>query len=1321
MAGFDPLEDFAGREEQIRAFEGLLKPRGSKWVMLVQGISGTGKSLLVDWLRENRCAGIASAKVTLSPSLNEFDFLHRFTNQLDRRVAETYARQSAELESEAQRNPLVNLTYSPTTTMKASLGGSIKESAQSGELNLNLGEYAAAAERDKRARHLEALESSLAPLSGQVWVLFIDESEHLANPSLSRFIFEELGPRLHAGFPGFRLYLTGQEVPQSSFAPHERLYFQLDSFTQVETARLLEAVGVDDREAHQALYEFSSGHPLLVGMVLEDLTWRGGGFDLQDFRQAIADLDEGARTRWIYDRVIARFQHTTARKTAADLALFEWFDLGLLRAIYGEEIDAEAFQEMVAWTFVKSLETGRWRCHDAIRKLLKPQRMELDRGSAGETYARAFEAYNQRLAAEVERTGQELFNDRLDYVSAALSSIQEVSARQAENYLLDEIAWAINDLQDVYLYTLARYCDQAGLPETLRETGRRLKSTLADLSLRRWTKSSVDFIRQLGDRASDSGDKGLAANLYYGGARLAGQIGLPSLAIEMAGLAVSAQDGADTRALLVETTMLAGDLQGAEQILSEAQQNFDDSMALRTAAIRLTLQQDRKQEAVELLTQAILDFPGDNADARMMLAELLIEDEAFEQALTQIDAVLEQDPGNEQAQIYHDDLMVHLGRVEEFIGELSQRGRMQAHLLDTTLIDSLISDRSAYQRLINSVLEDPEAITRVPALLAAEAGAHRGDLENLVKITALINKKWPDLREMTDSKLAIAYMNNNQLEAAAELLQRIVAGPAPPMDSFVMLNKYYTLKGEFEQSRRVLEKVVEHYPWAQDLVDRMIGVALLQEKGSDAVLEYLDSIGKTRERGPYARLTQAEALLKSARFAEAREILDLLVYTEDPSTLNRVGMITVRMYLAGLLIRLGEPDQALELGRQLLTIFGDNSRAIREACLIYAMLGKEDELRRDSASLGRISYAAEAQIRTTLSSLLLQRNQSAEGLLAELKDHPDRLEILIALDQFLTGQGKTDDLNAAIAQAEEIAPGLMSTYYRLQREILAQFGPGQVQAFRQALDQNPDNPLLRLALVRTLQNLGERDKARAELATLRERTPDYTEISLAVEAQLLIDAGELEEAERLIQPYGSADQTPKYLIQTWRLLYRARDDYAAWIALNESVAERFPELRPAAFEQIANIYNELGDYERSLEIIAQIEADRGALPPGMRISQAVALARQGEVERAAAILQEVAGLPGVAPDLSISALLTLGDLLKESEDPDGAEQAYRQATQVDRRVAQPYINLATALSERKAWPEAYEALQTAVSLEPASLGEHEAMLRELRQKAQAAA
>lgn len=1320
MPSFDPLEDFAGRGEQIRAFEKLLKRRSPKWVMLVQGISGTGKSLLVDWLRENRCQEIANAKINLSPSLRALDFLHRLASQLDRDISESYAKRIAGLDAEAQRNSLVNLTYAPTTTMKASLGGSVRDASQSGEFNLNLGEYAATAERDKRERHLEALDASLSPLSDQVWVLFLDESENLSNPGLSNFIFDELIPRLHAGFPGFRLYLTGQETPQSTFAPHEKLFFQLDSFTQAETTKLLQKLGVDDQEAQRTLYEFSSGHPLLVGMVLEDLSWRGGGFALQDFRDAIADLDETARTQWIYDRVIARFQNPTARQTAADLALFEWFDLGLLRAIYGVEISAAAFQEMIAWAFVKSMEMGRWRCHDAIRKLLKPQRMDLDPQAGRETYASAFEAYNQRLASEIEKTGQPYFNGRLEYVTAALSSIVEVSAKQAEDYLLKEIAAGISDLQDVYLYTLSRYCEQADLPETLDENTRRLKAALADLSLRRWSKESVVFIEQLGDHAANNDETGLASSLYYGGARIAGQIGLTTLAVELSQKAVSAEDGAANLALLVESTLLAGDLRSAADILAEAQENYSDAVELRTAAAELTLRQGQREEAIEQLTKVILDFPKQNANARMILAELLIEDEAYEQALKQIDAVLEQDPGDERAQSYHDDLMIQLGRVEEFLEDLSQRGTMQAHLLDTSLVDSVLSDRGAYNRLINGVLENPETTARIPALLAAEVAAHHGDLDNLQKVTALINKNWPDLKWLCDTKLAIGYFKNNQLEPAAKLLQGVVNSPAPPIDSFAMLSEYHVIKGEFDQARRVLRSLLDHQPWAQDLVDQMIASTYFREKRPDAALEYLDSIEEERVIGPYAKIARAEGLFQLGRNKEAREILELLVYTEDPSTLNQAAMIKVRSFLAGLLIRLDEPDQALELGQQLLTNFGDSSKAIHEACTIYAMLGKEEELRRDAASLGRTSYATEAQIRTTLASLLLQRNHSTDGLLDELKAYPERLEIIIALDQYLTGQGKTQDLNAAIAQAEEIAPGLMSTYYRLQKEILAQFGPSQVQAFRQALEENPENAILRLALARTLQNLGDYAQARTEYITLRERNPKYAELGLAGEAQMLIEIGELQEAERLLLPFGSGDQTPKNLIQTWRYLLQAKEDYAALIALNENVAERFPELRLAALELNADIYNDQEDYAKSLKIIAQIGAEKGDLPPSMRVTQAVALVGQGESDRARAILREVAEMPGIAPDLSILAYATLGDILRQDGDLNGAEQAYRQAIRVDKRVARPYFGLALILRERKAWSEAYETLQTAVSQEPGSLSEVETTMRELHEKAEAA-
>jgi len=50
-----PLAHFTDRKEQIDAFDALWEPGRSTWVLAFEGMSGNGKTTLIQWLIHNRC------------------------------------------------------------------------------------------------------------------------------------------------------------------------------------------------------------------------------------------------------------------------------------------------------------------------------------------------------------------------------------------------------------------------------------------------------------------------------------------------------------------------------------------------------------------------------------------------------------------------------------------------------------------------------------------------------------------------------------------------------------------------------------------------------------------------------------------------------------------------------------------------------------------------------------------------------------------------------------------------------------------------------------------------------------------------------------------------------------------------------------------------------------------------------------------------------------------------------------------------------------------------------------------------------------------
>src|SRR5262249_6158283 len=159
--------------------------------------------------------------------------------------------------------------------------------------------------------------------------------EYLTNPDVERLL-HTLILRLHDSFPRFRVYLTGQSVPVDWFSRHERYTFSLTAFSLPQTRELLDKVGIEREESQRTVIKATDGHPLLVSMLIEDVLAAGGEVDTDLLGQSLEGFDEQARTQWIYDRIVDRFEDPVLRRLATNLSLFEWFDLSLLRDVFSE-------------------------------------------------------------------------------------------------------------------------------------------------------------------------------------------------------------------------------------------------------------------------------------------------------------------------------------------------------------------------------------------------------------------------------------------------------------------------------------------------------------------------------------------------------------------------------------------------------------------------------------------------------------------------------------------------------------------------------------------------------------------------------------------------------------------------------------------------------------------------------------------------------------------------------------------------------------------------------------------------------------------------
>ncbi len=213
----DRLAHFTGRVDEIAAFrEWLADPTPVCWVWAVHGISGVGKTTLLDWLQRRECAprGIPTARLDFSGELMRSDrrlVLDALEAQLRAAAPATawdrYRARRDELEVQlaALRPPPIHIEQ----TMTATGGGIIQSSQQRVE-----SDGSAYAEAQDRALTQMALAFAQALAAGPgPLVLFCDTWEAVQgeDAGLRAWLTEALFDPLRTLRPGARVVVSGRQ------------------------------------------------------------------------------------------------------------------------------------------------------------------------------------------------------------------------------------------------------------------------------------------------------------------------------------------------------------------------------------------------------------------------------------------------------------------------------------------------------------------------------------------------------------------------------------------------------------------------------------------------------------------------------------------------------------------------------------------------------------------------------------------------------------------------------------------------------------------------------------------------------------------------------------------------------------------------------------------------------------------------------------------------------------------------------------------------------------------------------------------------------
>lgn len=1303
-----------GRDRQVADFESIVAPDAAKWVMLVDGISGTGKTVLMDWLR-SKYGHIPSASLALKPGLNAFDLIVELVSSMDARLAQEFARRVRALEQNARSESL--FTYSPTVSQQARLGGTISESSQNAGLSVEFGSLASHVQVERQARRLDILVETLAHLKGKTWVLFVDETEHLNDPSLRNFIFNVLLRRLHVTFSGFRLYMSGQKVPYGEFPPHECLRATLEAFSAEDTNALLQRGGVHDRKIQEAIFALTGGHPLLVAMCINDTTLTAGDLRKNERHEIERVLDEASRTRWIYERVLARFEDSAVRDVAANLVLLDWFDLSLIRSVFGAAISDADFHDLVASSFIKGRAGGKWCCHELIRMHLRPHRWEVDPDRCRTVHRQAFSAYRSRISEEEKARGEPLVAGRLDYASAALTSALAFSADEAEQFSLSELSHALSLCEEEYLLGLARWAESIELPERLRHLFREIKLCLGQINLRQFGGGFTELADRLASHALITGDLDAAVILLHSAARACIAAGKPKQAVGFAKRLVEARDDLSDHVLMAEAIAVDGAYEEGLQLLGAAKERFGDSIEIRLAEVRVNCESGKNTDPTRAYAEAITDFPDDCVDARLLFAAMLFQREEYDAALEQLEAVLREEPENRDALLGRVDALIHTGRVHDAVKELPDVAQHLALIMDNfAALQRQLRDPVVANRLAAEMSDDMDAIPIGLAFALIDCFVLQGNVETVDSLASAITCRCPEASDVADVKRATVRLLTNDVDAARQILEPLTTRDTQIFDAYFVLAACHGKKGNTDDEREALGKVSEMFAGLRDIVDSAIALTFAREDRNEEALAYLEKTETKRRLGPNALVRRADLLVARGESEQAKKILETIVYTTDRSELPLAALIAVRATYAHLLIQGGQQDEAAELADRLVESFQDVPEALTAAAQIYLVLRDEHKLREISHTGAELPASMRIGLVGRLATCVLERHQTVDALFTELRLHPDRMEYVAALDQLVTKKEMFTELEGILVRGEEVAPGMWGAWISLQAAARAELGPAGAAQLRSLSESHPDDPGILFATAEALREQGDLKEARKVIQTLAKSKPELSRMALAWEIGALIRTKQLDEAEDLLGPMLTDPDLPRDFVGIIGELHDARDDAVAAISFHKRVAERFPDLRRVALVRVADALIETDKHADALGVIDKLE-EEAPLDTSLLITRAQALRGMDRMDDALLSLRQIEAMANIATDLRSQVLELKGDIYQDAGRLDEAVATYRAATDLTPRQATLHLELSRIWKKQEKWSQAYEALATTIALQPERFSRFESELRELRSKA----
>lgn len=407
MAGLpDYLEGFTDREPQIAAFDALWE-NDTRWVLAFSGVSGIGKSLLLDYLVETRCKPrkVRYHKIDFDGVVALEDIPFAFGRILPRDAQTRFEQDASRLRGEyeeAIRELNRSVPDQVTLVQKAEGGGSIGASPATIDVQY--------AERRRDLSLLFFTQLSRAAVEcanalEDVPALFIlDTYEKFADNNSEEIVGRVWHFLLQAAerAENLRVLVAGRE--QLPYRPLAQITRDepLSDFDATTSDTFLKQRGVNDPILRHAAFDLANGHPLTTRMFAEAY------HEAQKAARPIslAELKQGAlarsRDEWFFDLILSRLPEP--EKTMGMYApLLRHFNQGILNHALGLQLDQNLFRRFTQRSFIKRVGDGMYKFHEAARNVQRAYLYASEDARVSEIHQRAAAFYANPSEAQAAR------------------------------------------------------------------------------------------------------------------------------------------------------------------------------------------------------------------------------------------------------------------------------------------------------------------------------------------------------------------------------------------------------------------------------------------------------------------------------------------------------------------------------------------------------------------------------------------------------------------------------------------------------------------------------------------------------------------------------------------------------------------------------------------------------------------------------------------------------------------------------------------------------------------------------------------------------